>query len=346
MKSYHLVPVLVLIIFISIFIISYFITEVSDSLVVSQDGGIPAINTINEFKEKKKVVLVFTGDVMLGRKVMIDSLKKDDPLYPFRNVSDKLHDSDITFINLETPIIKDCPEFESGFTFCADPRMVDGLTFSGVDVVSLANNHTTNFGQVGFNETIKIIKDSNIEAVGYNNLAIKEVAGTLFGFLGFDLVSNVPQLEYLNLITQSKEKVDYLTVGVHWGEEYEAKGNAFQRDWGIKYLEAGADTVVGHHPHWVQDMECFRKDSNGKVFSVLRTSVTRSEKESQCDLSSHRIYYSLGNLIFDQMWSEETKKGLVVRLTFEEGNLIKEEFLPTYIPVFGQPVFVGSEVKN
>jgi poly-gamma-glutamate synthesis protein (capsule biosynthesis protein) len=84
-------------------------------------------------------------------------------------------------------------------------------------------------------------------------------------------------------------------------------------------VENGADLIIGHHPHWVQNSEM--------VGDTL-------------------VYYSLGNFIFDQMWSEETKKGLVVKMTFDPptgetgARLIKTEEFRTYIPKIGQPIFV------
>src|SRR4030042_1590231 len=77
-----------------------------------------------------KVEVIVAGDVMLGRSVMGVSLKtKNDPNYPFEKVGETLKNADLTFINLESPIVEDCPFTNSGFTFCTDPRMVSGLKF-------------------------------------------------------------------------------------------------------------------------------------------------------------------------------------------------------------------------
>lgn len=86
---------------------------------------------------------------MLGRSVMIKSLSMNDPVYPFRKVAEKLNQADIVFVNLESPLVANCPSSNSGFKFCADPKMIEGLKFAGVDVVSLANNHTLNYGRGG-----------------------------------------------------------------------------------------------------------------------------------------------------------------------------------------------------
>ena len=88
-----------------------------------------------------------------------------------------------------------------------------------------------------------------------------------------------------------------------------------QRDWATFMVEAGADVIAGHHPHWVQEIEY---------------------------IDEVPVYYSLGNFVFDQMWSEETKKGLVVKLTFEDGEIVNEELLPTYMSFHAQPEFVNK----
>ena len=100
---------------------------------------------------------------MLGRTVMTTSLDKNDPIYPFRNVYGRLEEADVVFVNLENPIIANCPRKLTGLVFCADPRMLAGLIFSGIDIVSLANNHTRNYGEKGLTETKKYLTDNGID---------------------------------------------------------------------------------------------------------------------------------------------------------------------------------------
>ena len=252
---------------------------------------------------------------MIGRSVLINALdKENNPNYPFLYVFDYLSSADLVFANLESPIVTDCPRFEHGFTFCTDSKMIEGLVFSNVNVVSLANNHILNFGKKGLDETKRYLDSSNILYTGVDNLAIKEIKGTTFGFLGFDFTINVPTSKDWDLIKESDSKVDVLIIGVHWGEEYKEKANNNQRIWAKKMVENGADVISGHHPHWVEDSEYIE----GKP-----------------------VYYSLGNFVFDQMWSEETKKSLLVKLMFEDGKIVGEEFKNTYIEEsIGQPKIV------
>jgi poly-gamma-glutamate synthesis protein (capsule biosynthesis protein) len=258
-----------------------------------------------------EVEIIFAGDTMLGRSVMGASLDNNDPLYPFRHTKDVIKDADITFLNLENPIIKNCERHVGGFKFCTTYEIANGLSFAGVDVVTLANNHSENYGKEGLEETIKYLNEIGIKSVGYDNLEIIEKNGVKFGFLGFNYTFSNQSLENdLKLILDSDLKADVLIVGVHWGEEYKETANNFQRVTAKKMVESGADALMGHHPHWVQNYE---------------------------EINRKPVYYSLGNFVFDQMWSEETKKGLIVKMTFKDSNLIKKEEFKTYIRNIGQP---------
>lgn len=264
-------------------------------------------------QEEGKTQIVLTGDIMLGRNVETKSKEMSDFTYPFRKVADTLRVADIVFANLENPIIDNCPKYDSGYKFCANPEMTQGLVFSGVDVVSLANNHTLNYGQEGLDETLDFLSGSGIIAVGVGKLERISIQDTEYGFLGFDFVSNIPTQSDYNLVKESDEKVDVLIIGVHWGEEYKALHNNFQRTWAEDLVENGADIIVGHHPHWVQDVEVI----NGVP-----------------------VFYSLGNFIFDQMWSEETKKGALVHLTYSGNKLTDQKIVNIYMSSWAQPEFV------
>lgn len=270
-------------------------------------------NKVEEVENTNLTTIIFVGDIMLGRSVMRKTIEMKDNLYPFRKVSDFLKSSNLTFANLENPIVKDCPETVGGFKFCTNYEISEGLRFSGIDIVSLANNHSRNYGLEGFNETKDHLNNLDISYVGDNNLVIRKANETTFGFLGFDYTLKNDLENDLKLIEKSDKEVDVLIVGVHWGEEYKDKANTWQRLTAKKMVDSGADCIIGGHPHWVQDYE----EINGKP-----------------------VYYSLGNFIFDQMWSEETKKGLIVKLTYQKDNLIKKEEFNTYINSIGKPEIV------
>lgn len=281
----------------------------------------------NNVSDSNQTTILFTGDIMLGRSVMGEAIDRNDYLYPFRNVQSFLADADITFGNLENAVIKDCPrQYKGSFSFCTTQEIAKGLQDSGVDIVTLANNHSYNFGIDGFEETKKNLSDIGLKSVGWGNLEILEKNGIKFGFLGFDYVTSQKNIEAdLNLIKESDSKVDVLIVSPHWGEEYKAVANNFQTNLAKRMIINGADLIIGHHPHWVQNYE---------------------------EVDGVPVYYSLGNFVFDQMWSEETKKGLVVKVTFSPSNgemrpqIIKREEYRTYTPKIGQPEIIIESPKE
>jgi poly-gamma-glutamate synthesis protein (capsule biosynthesis protein) len=256
---------------------------------------------------------MLTGDVMLGRTVMTKSLDSGNPSYPFEKVSDELSKADIVFVNLENPIVSNCPRSFEGLIFCADPDMTEGLVTAGINIVNLANNHSRNYGENGLSETIEFLDKKEITATGLGELVIKELKGVKYGFLGFDFISKTPKESDYELITESVGETDVLIVSVHWGAEYRREPAEIQRQWARKLVESGADVIVGHGSHWVQEVEY---------------------------INEKPVYYSLGNFVFDQMWSEETRKGLIIKLTFRNGKLIKEEKLSTYMTSWAQPEFI------
>jgi poly-gamma-glutamate capsule biosynthesis protein CapA/YwtB (metallophosphatase superfamily) len=130
-----------------------------------------------------------------------------------------------------------------------------------------------------------------------------------------DESTNTPDEEDFNLIRQSDAKVDVLLVGVHWGAEYRKEPAEIQRRWAKRMVEDGVDVIVGHGPHWVQE----RQEFLGRP-----------------------VYYSLGNFVFDQMWSEETKSGLAVRFIFKGKKVVAEEELPVFMRYWAQPKFVKN----
>lgn len=281
-------------------------------ILVYVTGHLTQFGPVNMF-EDKSVKLILLGDVMLGRSVTTQSLKLNNPKYPFLKVADRLKKADLVLGNLEAPFVEGCKKTDSGMIFCADPKMVEGLSYANISAVSLANNHINNYGQKGLNDTKKTLTEAKIDYTGDGNLVVKEIHGVKIGLLGFNFVSSQPTSLDYKMINDSKKLVNILIVSVHWGEEYQENPNQLQKGIAVKLVENGADVVVGHHPHWVQSSE----KVNGKP-----------------------VYYSLGNFVFDQPWSEKTKEGLAVEMTFNGTNLVQEEKLPIKMVSIGQPEFI------
>ncbi len=266
--------------------------------------------------------LLFGGDVMLARSVNTQMSKHGNYAWPVEKIKSLTSKADLFMVNLESPFGNNCQPTDKGMVFCADPQSTKSLTDSGVDVVTIANNHISNQGVGGQELTKKILTENSIYFVGDSSGSAKIVVikGVKIGILGFNDIPPYPKtinkLTEDNLVNQIKllrPQVDILIVTPHWGNEYSLR-SLRQQSLAHLAIDSGADVVIGHHPHWVQENE----DYKGKP-----------------------IYYSLGNLIFDQMWSEETKKGLMVQLTYQGKNLLKQEKFPIKIQDYGQPAFTN-----
>ncbi|HLB60962.1 MAG TPA: CapA family protein [Patescibacteria group bacterium] len=269
--------------------------------------------------------VIATGDVLLARAVNLRMIRYNNFLWPFEKTADILRSADITVINLETPLIKNCPVTAEGMIFCGDQRNVEGLVFSGVDVVTIANNHIGNWGQQGVDDTVAILSNAGMIPVGNTNPGMITIGDSRFTFLGYNDVGKQTGVRHVDDgtfeddIRLAKQNADVVTVSFHWGVEYTHKPTGRQIDIAHRTIDAGADLVIGNHPHWVQPPEIYQ----GKL-----------------------IVYSHGNFIFDQMWSQKTREGIVGRYTFYDDTLIDAEFLPVIIEDFGQPRWANDEEKR
>lgn len=272
-----------------------------------------------------KTTIIFTGDVMVGRGVNIRSLAHQDFTWPFAYVGDFLKSADITVVNLETPIVADCPTYEHGFIFCAPPETVAGLTYAGVDVASLANNHSSNFGWEGVSSSEKYLTEAGIGVIGLNKPFMITRDGIRFAFLGYNDIGNLQTVAKADPetikseIAAARQDADVVIVFFHWGEEYRREPTTRQVNLAHSTIDAGADVIIGAHPHWVETKELYQ----GKP-----------------------IYYSLGNFVFDQEWSQETKEGLAVKLTYSGRLLEGIEEIPVLIQDYGQPHLMDSQAKS
>ncbi|KKQ25374.1 MAG: SH3 type 3 domain protein [Microgenomates group bacterium GW2011_GWC1_37_12b] len=294
-------------------------------------GGLLKFNTNSE---TGKVKLLLGGDVMLGRTVQNVIKTGNDNTYPFFQIADFLKSYDLVFVNLENPIVKNCPSTSSGFKFCSNPESLESLKYGGIDIVNIANNHTGNYGKTGFVDTKNYLSDGGISYVGDGNLVIKQLNDEKLGFLGFDFTVNKPSPADYELVKKSDSEVDFLVVAIHWGSEYKKDPNEYQRQWAKEFIENGADIIAGSHPHWVQGVDCVNKD---KWEYFDRELMDAKLASNPCEKI---VFYSLGNLVFDQMWSEETKKGLLVELSLGEDGMSEIKTHKIYIEKIGQPIIV------
>jgi len=278
-------------------------------------------------KDPSKIrTLLVTGDVIPARGVAYFAAVRHDYLWPFRPTAAYTANADVTYINLEAPLLAGCPVSPaSSFTFCGDPRFVNGLTMMGADVANLANNHLSNYGALGITSTEQILNSHGILTSGLGPVAVINVRGIKFGFIGFNGVGRAIDKEALKEgIARARQLADIVVVQFHWGKEYERqpmpdKGVPTPDDpvvIGHDAIDWGADVVIGNHPHWYQGIEIY----HGKL-----------------------ITYAHGNFVFDQMWSEETREGVIGTYTFYGTQLVAATWKPYRIYDYGQPVFMNAK---
>lgn len=283
--------------------------------VVKESSNSPETNS-------SKVTLIATGDIIPARSVNVQAVNRKDFKWAFANIAPILSSADITLINLESPLLPDCPLTTEGFVFCGSDKHIQGLTYAGIDIVNVANNHFSNYGQEGIDKTKALLEQNNMQLSGLPEQPIyKTVNGTKFAFLGYNDIARYEGIANFDLelmksqLTTANANSDIVVVSMHWGIEYVSEPNSRQKELAHFLIDNGADLVIGNHPHWVQSEEYYK----GKY-----------------------IKYAHGNTIFDQMWSEETKKGVIGKYTFENKELTSVEFVPTYIVDYGQPTLTNE----
>jgi poly-gamma-glutamate capsule biosynthesis protein CapA/YwtB (metallophosphatase superfamily) len=282
--------------------------------------------TFNVPEDPTKIrTLLVTGDIIPARGVNYFATVKHDFLWPFRPTAAFTKNADITYINLEAPLFAGCPVSPAeSFTFCGDPRTVDGLNFMGAKVANLANNHLSNYGAQGITSTDQLLQSHGILTSGLGPVAVIDVRGIKFGFIGFNGVGRaIDQTALKAGIARARQQADIVVVQFHWGKEYERQPMA---DRGVptpddpvvighEAIDWGADIVIGNHPHWYQGVEVYK----GKL-----------------------ITYAHGNFVFDQMWSEETREGVIGTYTFYGTQLVAASWKPVRSYDYGQPVFMNA----
>lgn len=265
------------------------------------------------------VAFLAVGDIMLSRNVAGQIAKNNDSLLPFRKLDTLLKSTDFNFGNLESPISGRNDFNPSGsLIFNAPPTFTKGLQEYNFQILNLANNHAMDQGKAGLDNTRTFLNSLGIAVIGTgNNLdeawegKIVENHAIKIGFIGAsyssvndggqatnNYVARIQDIERLkNSIALLKPYCDYIVVTMHAGTEYTHAPNESQIVFAHTAIDSGADMVIGAHPHWVQTIENY----NGSY-----------------------IFYSLGNFIFDQEWSRETKEGLTLKITLSKSQITNQ----------------------
>jgi DNA-binding beta-propeller fold protein YncE len=296
--------------------------ESSSFKVVNPANNISEENFLDS--EKLENSILFTGDIMLDRGVEYQIEKRGNWFYPFERIGVFFNQFDMVVGNLEGPIVDSPPTFsDASLRFAFDPRVTKSLKEANFKILSLANNHTDNMGEEGWEETRNHLAENKIKAVGHPVTCGEEAINfeDPFVFLAFNqtFASNCQPAEIVKVTEETNKKypAKFLVVMIHWGIEYASQSSIYQQSLAHQLIEAGADLIIGSHPHVVEEIEEYQ----GKL-----------------------IFYSLGNFIFDQYFSTETQEGLVVGL-----DLYPEKVIYHLFPVreeLSQPSLMLLEEKE
>jgi poly-gamma-glutamate synthesis protein (capsule biosynthesis protein) len=269
--------------------------------------------------------LIATGDAIPARQLNIEATRRGDFLWPFRPTADFVRNADLTFVNLEAPLLAGCPQRPTGIVFCGDPRFVEGLKLIGTKVVNLANNHV--YAGPDTQRTQALLEQNGIQVdTNLGAPIVLNVRGVRFAFVGCNAVTGGPPVDQAALaavIRQARQLADVVVVQFHWGKEYErlpvpAAGVAPDDPVRLGHLavDSGADIVIGNHPHWVQGIEIYR---------------------------NRLITYAHGNYVFDQVncypsigsdyrtyCTDDTRTSVIGTYTFYDNHLVAASWKPTY----------------
>lgn len=290
----------------------------------------PLMHSGNVENNTDELTMIFVGDIMLSRKIG-EIVDNNGPEFPFVYIATTTRAADIAFGNFENPVSLKGQNQGSIYSFRANPKTLDGLTFSGFDVLSLANNHILDWGEAALLDSIEEVRRHNMLPVGVGNtlsaarkgsvIEKKGMVVCIFAYSQFsgwygskDSSPAIAPLD-LSLITEdlqraSVEGCGIKVISVHWGTEYETTASAEQRSFARNLIDAGATAVIGHHPHVMQEVEKY----NGGL-----------------------IAYSLGNFIFDQNFSKDTRNSAILHVTFHKNSIRDYKLIPIHFTEEYQP---------
>lgn len=319
-----------------------FVVLVSIFLVFTLPGGVlgsstfPQLNPTPNQPESLKtesesaeeeVTIIFGGDVMLSR--TIESPILNNNFNPFEQVISLFRDQDAVVVNLEYVAANSGTQTPGKFyTFRAKPKTLQVLVDAGITAVSVANNHAGDYGLIAFEEMLDNLSKYDIGYFGGGNSKDEAYSPLLIPVGKWDVAMigvNMIEIPYFaatatkggiawldnsklkQAVKKAKQEADFVVVMPHWGWEYTAEVNDQQQQVAKLAIDAGADLIIGGHPHHIQPKEVYK----GK-----------------------EIYYSLGNLVFDGYGPPGWQDGELVRLTIADDGL-STEAIPYHVGIDG-----------
>lgn len=286
-----------------------------------------------------KIIITAVGDISLSRdiKQYITQCKKNNYEKIFKYVRKYIENSDISIGNLESVISDNTNSNlykKGGPSFRASNKSIEALNNSGLTTLNIANNHSNDYGSIGILDTINILSEYNYNIVGKKDIPYEIYNINNYKIIVIGICSKFKRLEnnkyvYVynsktaELISKLKEQCNLLIVTIHWGTEYKLSNNSYQKEIGHILVKSGADIILGHHPHVMQNME--------RVKLKKRTGF---------------IFYSLGNFVFDSHYKKSgVRNTFIVKIIINpNNNNVKFEYLPCIIyPKLG---FIPKPIKK
>ena len=261
--------------------------------------------------EPVSITVSMVGDCTLGTDVNFDQSTsfdafyqmKNDPGYFFQNVKDIFTADDLTVANMEGTLTTSNDRQQKTFAFKGNPSYTEILTQGGVEATNLANNHSHDYGDQSYEDTIQYLEAAGITTFGYDRTAVMDVKGIKVGLIGiYELKDGLGrQQQVIDTIQEVKDQgAQVIIVSFHWGTEKSNIPDDIQKTLAHLAIDQGADLVVGHHPHVLQGIEKYQ----GK-----------------------NIVYSLGNFCFGGNKNPSDKDTMIFQQTFtvENGELVEDD---------------------
>lgn len=271
------------------------------------------INTKDNKKGKNKtrtITISSMGDCTLGTDENFNQSRSLNAFYNsqgadyfFKNVRSILEKDDLSIVNFEGTLTTSTTRAEKKFAFKADPEYVNILTSGSVEAANIANNHSSDYGEVSRTDTLEILEDAGIAAFGYEQVQFLDVNGVKVGLTGiYELAEHLGKKQQVkeNIAALKEAGAELIIVNFHWGIELEYVPNETQKKLAHLAIDEGADLVIGHHPHVLQGIEKYK----GKY-----------------------IAYSLGNFCFGGNSNPQDKDTIIFQQTFtiEDGKLKEDD---------------------
>ncbi|MCK5510907.1 AmmeMemoRadiSam system protein B [Candidatus Parcubacteria bacterium] len=255
----------------------------------------------------RQLKMLFFGDMMLDRYVG-EKIKANGLDYLFEELASSTKENffsgyDLISVNLEGAVTNNGEHYNPimSYDFAFHPNIINQLKKYNFNFFNLANNHFADQGEQGIIETRKNLQLLNFDFSGCRDRKTGKCSSKIIkkenkkiGMAGFSMVyGKLDELAVEKIVADLASTTDLVVVNIHWGVEYEHYFNKTQQNIAHKIIDAGADIVIGHHPHVVQGIEVYK---------------------------NKLIFYSLGNFVFDQYFSTDTQEGLAISVSIDDSN--------------------------